>query len=186
MATKEKLILGVIFIHFILMNQAIANEIKISEFSGFNLLSGNEETISLEKKHLVALFLNRSCPCSQAHFDHLNKLSKKYKNFLFVGLHSNKNTNQQTAMSYYQKFKVDFPIFEDKSLQFANAFNALKTPHVFVVNPEGKIEYQGGATDSRNPKRAQQFYLQKALEEISQGKPVSNPITKTLGCYIQR
>lgn len=186
MVSNVKLIFGVIFIHFLLMNQSLAKEIKISEFSGFNLLSGNEETISLENKYLVALFLNRSCPCSQAHFDHLNKLSKKYKDFFFVGLHSNKNTNQQMAMSYFQKFKVNFPIFEDKSLQFANAFNALKTPHVFVVNPEGKIEYQGGATDSRNPKRASQFYLQKALEEISQGKSVSNPITKTLGCYIQR
>lgn len=157
------------------------------KFQGVDLR--NDTVVSLDftgKNYLVVYFLSSSCPCSQSHFDHLNDLEKKYKDFSFIGLNSNKNTSKENAKKYFNKFKIKFPILLDKKLEFANAYGALKTPHVFIVNKAGEIIFQGGATNSRNTKRATKFYLSNALEQLSNGKKLKIKNAKALGCYIQR
>lgn len=157
------------------------------EYNGINLLSDKLLTIDLKsKKYIVAYFLSSSCPCSQVHFDHLNKLQKKFKNFSFIGFHSSKSITKKAAIKYFSKFKINFPILLDRDLRYANIFKAVKTPHVFVLDMKGDLLYQGGATDSRNPKRAKHFYLKDALTQISSGENIKVKNSKTLGCYIQR
>lgn len=170
----------------LLQCSVFATTLNISEISGLNLISGKTTSIKNKNRPTVAFFLNRSCPCSQAHFDHLNNLSKEYPQYNFVGLHSNKTLSEKSAQEYFQQFKIDFPVIQDKSLKYANIFSALKTPHTFILNTKNEIIYQGGATNSRDPKRATKFYLEDALSEMAQGKQISTPVTKTLGCYIQR
>lgn len=104
----------------------------------------------------------------------------------FIGFHSNKNLNFEVSSAYYKQFKIDYPIIFDQSLIYADRFKALKTPHVFVLNRDGEVLFQGGATNSRNPRRAKKFYLKQALDDLSQSKEVQQKVAKTLGCYIQR
>jgi len=179
----NRLYLSVVFL-FISLTQVSASE---KRYEGVDLRNNHAVSVKFSsKKFLVAYFLNRGCPCSQAHFDHLNDLQKKYKNFSFIGFHSNKTINKESAMEYFSKYKIDFPILLDKDLIYANQFKAVKTPHVFVLDKEGKTFFQGGATDSRDPKRAHHFYLRDALASLSRGENVKVRNAKTIGCYIQR
>ena len=169
---------------FILSFEILAVE---KNYEGVDIRSGKETKLSLDSSsYVVAYFLNGQCPCSQSHFDHLNELQKKYKKISFIGFHSNKSMNLKKAMKSYKNFSIDFPILLDKELKYANIFNALKTPHVFILNKAGEIIYHGGATNSRNPNKASKFYLKDALAEITDGKEIAIKQTKTLGCYIQR
>ena len=138
------------------------------------------------KKKKVLLFLNSQCPCSQSHFDHLNQLQKDNPQFQFVGFHSNKLIERGDAQKYFDKYKIDFPIFEDKELVYADRFKALKTPHVFVLDESENLLFQGGTTNSRSFKKASKFFLKTALNEINSGKKVSNAHARALGCYINR
>ncbi len=159
----------------------------VKNYDGVDIRSGNKTKLSLDRSvYVVAYFLNGQCPCSQSHFDHLNELQKKYAKISFVGFHSNKSMNLKKAMKAYANYSIDFPILLDKELKYANIFNALKTPHVFILNKTGEVVYHGGATNSRNPKKASKFYLKDALAEITDGKEITIKQTKTLGCYIQR
>jgi peroxiredoxin len=156
-------------------------------FEGTDMRTKNFHKVQIKKnENLVLYFLNSNCPCSQAHFDHLNQLQKQYPQFTFIGFHSQKNVSIERAQKSFGKHKIDFPILMDKSLKFANFYKAVKTPHVFVVNNKDEILFQGGATNSRNPKRASKFYLQEALKALALGEEVPVKNAKTIGCYIKR
>jgi peroxiredoxin len=139
-----------------------------------------------DKQGLVLLFISATCPCSQSYFSHLNQMQKLFPQFQFVGIHSNKKLQQILAQNYLQKYDLDFPVLDDRELKFANQYQALKTPHIFVLDRDGKILFQGGATDSRNPDKAKIFYLRDALTSILKGIDIEIKETKTLGCYIER
>lgn len=148
-----------------------------------------QKTVQLnftESDFVVAMFMSSTCPCSKAHFDYLNELSKTYPKISFVGFNSNKKTKRISVIRHFKQFDVAFPILEDKDLKFANMYGAVKTPHVFVVNKKDEIVYQGGASSSRNPKRAKRKYLKEVLGQLAQGKPSPYKMEKALGCYIAR
>lgn len=139
-----------------------------------------------QKKYKVIYFINADCPCSQSHFDHINALSKKYSDFAFIGVHVNKDIPRSRAQKYVDGLDIKFPVLDDKDLELANKYSALKTPHLFIVDKDDKIVFQGGATNSRNPSRATKFYLQDALKALDAGQMPEVKIAKTLGCYIKR
>jgi peroxiredoxin len=171
--------------------------VALTLLSSINLSARKFEGVDLRDKtsfvkdigknnYIVAYFLSATCPCSQGHFDLLNNLQKEHSKFDFIGFHSNKTVSKEKGHKYFKKFKIDFPILLDKSLSYANEFGALKTPHIFVISPSGKVVYQGGATNSRNPKKATKFYLKEALDSIKNKTEIKISKSKALGCFIQR
>jgi hypothetical protein len=68
-------------------------------------------------------------------------------------------------------------------------YKATNTPHMFVINPEGKLIYEG-AIDSKPSADADDIqsatnYVKAALEESTAGKPVSTAQTKAYGCSVK-
>ena len=76
-------------------------------------------------------------------------------------------------------------MIRDQSGEIARTYGALKTPHAFIIDSKGKVIYKGGVTNSSNAKASTEFYLQTALKDIGEGKKPTQPIKKTLGCYIE-
>ena len=140
----------------------------------------------LEGRYKVLIFMNRHCPCTKAHYQHLNTLSEKNPQFSFYGIHSLKNDSMGEVRKFYEENKIIFPVINDAKLIWANALKAVKTPHVFVLDDQNNILYSGGVTNSRNPNRADHFYLKEVLEDISQGKTLRYKTSRTLGCAIIR
>jgi hypothetical protein len=68
-------------------------------------------------------------------------------------------------------------------------YHATNTPHMFVINPEGRLIYEG-AIDSKastdvDDIRSSTNYVEAALEEAMAGKPVSTAQTKAYGCSVK-
>ncbi|MBL7542437.1 MAG: redoxin family protein [Bdellovibrionaceae bacterium] len=161
--------------------------VDLGKVSGFDLVSGQVVTKNSQgKKALVIIFLSSVCPCSNSHVSELKSLSQEYPEFSFVAMHSNSEEDEDDAKKYFTSLDLNFPVIQDKNAEFADLYKALKTPHVFVVSPEGKVIYQGGVSNSRQLAQADRKYLREALGEINNGKPVSSPKTRTLGCVISR
>lgn len=137
-------------------------------------------------KGTVVVFLSSKCPCSNSHVEILKNLAAQYKDFHFLGVHSNEDESVAAAAEYFKKADLPFPVIQDNQAQIADELKAYKTPHVFVFSPEGKVLYRGGVTNSSIGPAADKMYLQNALEDISQNKPVRTPETRTLGCVISR
>ena len=128
--------------------------------SGTDLRTGSAfSSVSLAKnKGMVVVFMSAKCPCSQSHESSIEKLANEFKEFSFVGVHSNSDEARDLAALHFKEAGFSFPIIEDSHAQIANEFGALKTPHAFVVGPKGECWYNGGVDETRDAYRAKKFY----------------------------
>lgn len=160
-----------------------------TELSGTNLVAAGDvkiQTTSKGSKGTVVVFLSAKCPCSNSHVNEVKALSEKYKEFKFVGVHSNVDEDVEMTKKYFALYALPFPVIQDEKAVIADSFKALKTPHAYVVSPEGEILFQGGVTDSANGSDAKIHYLANALEDLQQSRKVKTAQVRTLGCVILR
>ncbi len=142
-------------------------------------------TIEKEKLSTVLVFLSKDCPCSKANLAYINSLASEMKDFQFVAIHSKKNVSSPEIEDFYKENPVYFDMINDDTLALANKYNALKTPHAFIIKDD-KVVYNGGITSSVHPDNAKEFFLKDALNDIKQKRLPQKAETKTLGCYISR
>ena len=85
-----------------------------------------------------------------------------------------------------EKHKFPWVYARDKSQDVTRAYGALRTPHFYVFDQERKLVYTGRGVD--NPRKATESTvndLNRALEEVLAGKPVSVPMTNPIGCNVK-
>jgi hypothetical protein len=78
----------------------------------------------------------------------------------------------------------------DPSGTIGRMYKAQTTPHMFVIDPQGKLVYEGAIDDQPTPdpaslKAVQHNYLNEALEAAMAGKAVATPVTKSYGCSVK-
>ncbi len=178
---------GLVFIVMCIIPISILAMPNIKKITGTDLLTSKEITVSAEgKKGLVAIFLSAKCPCSNSHISELKNLSKSFPEFSFVAIHSNADENKDISIAYFEKNLLPFPTIEDQKTTLANLFQAYKTPHAYILSPNGDVIYQGGVTNSHDFEKSDRKYLREALTDIDAGKSVRTPEARTLGCSIAR
>jgi peroxiredoxin len=77
----------------------------------------------------------------------------------------------------------------DPSGTVARLYDAKTTPHMFVIDKNGAVQYMGGidslaTTDPKDIARAEP-YLKEAMLAVAEGKPAPNAVTKPYGCSIK-
>lgn len=161
---------------------------SLQSFQGLDVVSEKEQQLQFpsEKSATIAVFISAKCPCSASHEEILKNLSTEFKEFSFVGIHSNSDESAEITKKHFQESKLPFPVLQDGKNILANKLGALKTPHVFVFDKKGEIIYQGGVTDSHVGPSAKKNYLKDVLEDLRAGKTPRHKEGKALGCYIQR
>ena len=69
----------------------------------------------------------------------------------------------------------------------ADAFGASRTPEVFLFNRKGELVYKGAIDDNpQDPGGVKRTHLKEAINELTQGRPVSIKETRSIGCGIKR
>jgi hypothetical protein len=68
-------------------------------------------------------------------------------------------------------------------------YAAKTTPHMFVIDKNGALQYMGGmdslaTTDESDIARAEP-YLKEAMLAVAQGNPAPHPVTKPYGCSVK-
>ena len=99
------------------------------------------------------------------------------------------DTNREGAKA----FGATNPILIDESGATGKAYGATNTPQMVIVDAKGGIVYKGaidnspdGGRDSPQPDGAKLVnYVEQALAELKDGKPVSVPETKPYGCGVK-
>ncbi len=77
----------------------------------------------------------------------------------------------------------------DPDGQVGQTYGAQTTPHMYVINADGVLAYQGAIDDtpSTDPEDVAEAenYVRKALSELASGSPVSTSSTKAYGCSVK-
>jgi peroxiredoxin len=161
----------------------------------FELNSFDGKTVSLSDyrgKIVVLEWFNMECPFSLYHYKTKNtmaSLADKYKskNVVWLAVNSTNHTTPRANKTFAQKHKLSFPILDDRSGKVGRAYGAKTTPHIFVINPRGRIVYNGAIDDSPLGKKKEGVvnYVDNVLAELTAGKTVSISNTKPYGCTVK-
>jgi peroxiredoxin len=163
----------------------------------FNLPATDGKTYSLaqfaDADILVVFFTCNHCPYVIGSDESTRKTAETFagKGVSFVGINANsENTYAEDSFEHMvvRMQEHDFPwvYLRDKTQDVARAYGALRTPHFFVFDRERKLVYTGRGVDSpRDASKATQFDLDAALTDLTNGKPVTNPVTNPIGCNVK-
>ena len=77
----------------------------------------------------------------------------------------------------------------DPSGDLGHLYGAKTTPHMFVINPQGQLIYEGAIDDKPTPEQSDiagaTNYVTAALEESMAGKPVLVTASRPYGCSVK-
>jgi len=163
----------------------------------FNLpaTDGNNYSLSIFKdaKYLVVFFSCNHCPYVIGSDEVTRKTAEKFKpkGVEFVGINSNSANTYETDDFEHMKKRMEehkFPwkYLRDESQEVALAYGALRTPHFYVFDEDRKLVYTGRGVD--NPRDSFKITvndLDRTLDELTSGKPVSVPVTNPIGCNVK-
>ncbi len=163
----------------------------------FKLPATDGKTYSLDDfktaRVLVVFFTCNHCPfvIGSDEVTRATALRFKDKGVAFIGINSNsENAHPEdgfdTMVKRMEEHKFPWVYVQDKSQDVARAYGGLRTPHFFVFNHERKLVYTGRGVDNpRNTAEMTTNDLERALEEVVAGKPVSVPMTNPIGCNVK-
>ena len=146
-----------------------------------------------EAKALVVFFTCNHCPFVLGSDEVTRATADRFrgKGVAFIGINSNSehtHPNDDFVHMVERMKQHHFPWIyaRDKSQDVAKAYGALRTPHFYVFDQERKLVYTGRGLD--NPRNAAESTindLDRALEEVVAGRPVSTPATNPIGCNVK-
>lgn len=178
-------------------HEAVATEKQASStldtvITNFSLPDINGKTHSLtdykSSKAIVLMFISTECPVSNAYNSRMATIAKDYtsKGITFLGINSNKAEDIAAIKKHAADNGLSFTILKDNGNVVADQLSASFTPEIYVLNGDLKLLYHGRIDDKRRVEEVTTNDLQKALDEIVAGKPVSVSSTKAFGCTIKR
>jgi hypothetical protein len=162
--------------------------------------AGKKHKLSQYKgKYVVLEWLNHGCPFVKKFYGagKMQEIQKTYtaKNVVWLSVISSApgkegfGTPAEVAKDQKEKGSNATAVLIDESGKVGKSYGARTTPHMYVVNPEGKLVYLGAmddkpGTDASALKDAKN-YVVAALDASLAGKPVEKASTEPYGCGVK-
>jgi len=155
--------------------------------------------VDYKGKYVVLEWFNPECPFVKKHYgsDNMQNLQKEYtgKGIVWLTIDSNApgtegSINGEQAQKIMNSWKThQTALLLDPDGKVGRAYGSKNTPNMVVINPDGKIIYEGAIDSKATPNPADipasTNYVKSALDESLSGKPVSNPSTRPYGCSVK-
>ena len=156
---------------------------------------------SFKGKWVVLEWFNEECPYVDKHYGSKNmqslqaKYTAKEKGVVWLTVASSAEKKQGYVASDNASEVIErtgmksTALLLDSDGNMAKAYGAKVTPHMFVINPQGKVVY-AGAIDSNDSSKASAIngatnYISAALDAGMAGEPVKISSTEPYGCGIK-
>ena len=168
------------------LSDSYGNEISLSSFIG---------------KKVVLEWTNHGCPYVAKHYETGNMQSTqefaKEEEIIWLSIISSApgtqgyvSSNEANALTITRKASPTHVLF-DPTGEVGRIYDAKTTPHMYIINEEGLMKYQGAIDDaggrgfmSRDLLKAKN-YVKESLKEMGTGKEISSPVTKPYGCSVK-
>jgi hypothetical protein len=150
-------------------------------------------------KFVVLEWHNNGCPYTRKHYEsgNMQRLQREWigKGVVWFSMISSAPGQQgyvtaQQENDYLKKMKASpSAVLLDPEGNVGRLYSAKTTPHMFIINPEGVLLYDGAIDDKATTDRADiataKNYVSQALQEAMANKPVSIPTTPPYGCSVK-
>lgn len=194
---------SVVLFLFLFTAIVFSQDAKLNKIApNFKLVDSNGKEHSLSDfigKLVVLEWINYECPFVKKHYDSRNMqtLQEKYtkEGVIWLTICSSAESKQgnftnDEINSRSKKHKAKFTAYlVDADGKVGKMYGAKTTPHMYIINKDGKLVYAGGiddkaSTDLEDIKGAKN-YVSLALDELLAGKNVSVQSSKPYGCSVK-
>jgi peroxiredoxin len=142
---------------------------------------------------LVVFFTCNHCPYVIGSDEVTRATAEKFKGkgVRLVAINSNsKHTYAEDDFLHMvgrmEEFHFPWVYLHDESQEVARAYGALRTPHYYVFDKSRRLVYTGRGVDQpRDTSKMTVNDLERTLEDVTSGRPVSVPVTNPIGCNVK-
>ena len=148
---------------------------------------------------MVLEWHNQGCPYTHKHYDsgNMQALQKEWteKGVVWFTVISSAQGQQGYVTDaeeneYLAKMHADpTAVLMDPQGRLGHLFGAKTTPEMYVIDPEGRLIYEGAIDNRPTPDvsdiKGADNYLNDALSEAMAGKPVEQSYTRSYGCSVK-
>ena len=140
---------------------------------------------------IVFVFVSVDCPISNRYAPEIRRLHNRFEgqgiNFWLVYPHPDDTAD--AIRRHLKDYQYSCAVLRDPRHALVKLAKARVTPEAAVFSPEGLLVYHGRIDNryvdfGKERTAATQFDLQEALVAVVAGKPIRNPATSAVGCYI--
>ena len=153
--------------------------------------SGKQHLLSDYAGKIVVLeWINPECPFVQRHYKEktMTQTASEYagKDVVWLAINSGSNAKPADMNKWIEQYGMAYPVLMDNSGQVGKAYGAKTTPHMFIIDRQGTLVYQGGIDDDPSGNKSNRTnYVTKALAEVTAGNSVSQAESKPYGCSVK-
>lgn len=169
---------------------------------GFELKDTQGKTHQLKdfRGQIVVLhFQQIGCPWEKGYQPYFNKVAKQYASnkvdgetveVQFLAINSNHTESVDELKRTKKNRPVAYPILKDPGNVVADKYAAKTTPHIYIIDQQGKLRYRGGVEKAPSAPsevtKSDEQYLEPALKALIRGSEVPHKVTRSKGCGIKR
>lgn len=176
---------------------------KVPETVAMVDINGKKMTMKdLRGKNVVFVWYAKDCPAIKASGARLAATAKefaKHKDVVMIAVNSDRKDLADAKASkdadgkvikpfaklrkHMADKKINFGMVIDRGGKLATKFQAKTTPHVFVVDAKGVVQYSGALDNDPRGRKKDDYvnYALAAVTELKAGKPVSTQSTRPYG-----
>ena len=156
---------------------------------------GKEHKLSDYKGKIVVLqWVNPDCPiCRRVHEQGLvqdmrTQLKELDPEVVHLAINTTYDMEAEKSAKYLARHKIDSPVLIDQEGTVGRLYGAKTTPHLFVIDQEGVLRYDG-AIDDDSPRgtkgKSAKNYAVNAVRQIVEGETVIPDSTTPYGCNVK-
>lgn len=162
----------------------------------FKLKNVDETMFSLadieNAKGYIVVFTCNECPFAKMYEDRLIQLHKDFapRGFSVVAINPNSPENESEGFEAMklraEEKQFPFAYLVDEGQKIYPQYGAVRTPHVFLLDAERKVQYIGTIDD--NAKHAEEVkvkFLEDAIQALENGESPNPNFTKAIGCPVK-
>ncbi len=168
----------------------------------FSATAADGATVKLEDykgKIVVLEWFNKECPFVRKHYDSKNmqnlqkELTAKDVVWLTVNSSADGKQGHETADAAKETLSKEGAApthyLLDSDGTIGKLYDAKTTPHMFVIDKDGKLAYAGAIDDKESAYASDvegaKNYVRAAVESLEKGEAVAESSTKSYGCGVK-
>ena len=197
----KRLQTSIFFVLVLFVASALAVKVgdQAPDFTGTDSHGQTHKLSDYRGKFVVLEWHNNGCPFTKKHYEsgNMQRLQKEWtgKGVVWFTVISSSPGSQGYVTAdqeneYMQKMHaVPTAALLDPTGQIGHLYGAKTTPHMFVINPQGQVIYNGAIDDKPTPDPSDingaKNYVSEALQEAQAGQPVAVATTRPYGCSVK-
>ncbi len=163
----------------------------------FTLVDEEGETHTLsdyQGETVVLEWFNIPCPFVVRHYEEgtFDNLIDEFDDITWLAIDTTWDNTPEDTLEWKEETAdirdFDYPVLQDPDGDVGNLYGAQTTPHMFVIDEEGILQYMGAIDDDpRGDEDAddRENYVMAALTAMAEGEDVSPTETEPYGCTVK-